>query len=200
MSGLRWRLREATHDAHQKAEAAMALAERCDDRAAYRTLLCELWGIYAPLEAALSGIVWAPTGSVFDRSKAQRLRRDLISLGVPSRRISALPQRSELPSILSPADAMGVLYVLEGATLGGQIILRQVTSKLGLTAQSGAQFFAGYGASTGQKWRDFVSALERFDGDAARVERAARATFACFIDWMREREASRIETGKLDVC
>jgi heme oxygenase len=144
----------------------------------------------------MARVDWASTGLDFQqRIKAQWLRADLTSLGVPEEEIAALPQLGSWPSLVSPADAMGALYVLEGATLGGRMILSQLTPELGVTAQCGAQFFASYGVETGAKWRDFLAALAPFGEmtyEAARVEQAAQATFACFLGWVRARQASRL--------
>lgn len=186
---VRFRLREATAEAHRNVEASMALTERCADRCAYRGLLADLWGLYAPLEEALAAVAWDRPGSNF-QSKTQWLRADLTTLGFSSRDVAALPRATRLPSIQCAADGFGVLYVLEGASLGGQLILRQIKPSLGLTEQAGARFFASYGAEIGDRWRSFTAAMNAYGDTEYRVqamERAALATFDCFSHWMNER-------------
>jgi heme oxygenase len=51
------------------------------------------------------------------------------------------------------------LYVIEGATLGGRIITRQLQTQLGLKPESGGAFFDGYGAQTGPYWKAFCTML-----------------------------------------
>ena len=46
-----------------------------------------------------------------------------------------------LPVINSLGRLVGALYVLEGSTLGGQLISRQLNQHLGLTLNTGARFF-----------------------------------------------------------
>lgn len=188
---VRFRLRDATTEAHRELEATMALAERCADRASYRALLADLFGIYAPLEAALAAVEWDGLGIDFaQRAKAQWLRADLMALGFSSRDIAALPRTSRLPEIQSPADGFGVLYVLEGASLGGQLILRQIKPALGLSETAGARFFASYGADVGEYWRSFTAAMAVYGASEERaqaMERAALATFQCFQHWINER-------------
>jgi heme oxygenase len=81
---------------------------------------------------------------------------------------------------------MGTLYVLEGATLGGQIIQRQLHCSLGLDAGSGAAFFVGYGARTRQMWMQFSAHLERAPGlDIDAATHAAVQTFETMERWLR---------------
>jgi len=187
---VRFRLRDATAEAHRNVEAAMALQERCADRASYRRLLADLWGIYAPLEAKLEAVDWRGSGiDLAKRTKAQWLRADLLALGLSNGDIADLPRAAQLPAIRGAADGFGVLYVLEGASLGGQLILRQIKPALGLTESHGARFFASYGADLGEYWRSFVAAMAAYGDDEQQVqamEKAALATFECFLHWMRE--------------
>ncbi len=55
----------------------------------------------------------------------------------------------------SLAYALGYAYVIEGSTLGGRVILKQVGPALKLEA-AGTRFFAGYGAETGKFWKEFL--------------------------------------------
>lgn len=168
----------------------MALAQRCADRASYRALLADLFGIYAPLEATLAAVEWDGLGIDFSaRTKSQWLYADLMALGLSSLDIAALPRAANLPTIQSPSDGLGVLYVLEGASLGGQFITRQILPALGLIEAAGVRFFASYGADVGEHWRSFTAAMAAYGANeerAAAMERAALATFECFLHWMNE--------------
>ena len=74
------------------------------------------------------------------------------------------PAEDEPPAPLaSRAEAMGVLYVLEGSTLGGRMIKKAVHARgCDLT---GLSFLDPYGRDTGARWREFVTVLEREAGD-----------------------------------
>lgn len=200
---VRFRLRDVTAEAHKKVEMAMALEERCADLPAYRALLVDLWGLYAPLEARLATLRWDATEvDLCQRMKTPWLRADLAMLGLSDIDIEALPHASALPSIQCPADAFGVLYVLEGASLGGQIIVRRIRSGLGLDAHTGARFFSSYGADVGERWRSFVAAMTAFGNAEDRVqamEEAALATFHSFLHWFGERSMTSNE-GSLHAC
>jgi heme oxygenase len=58
---------------------------------------------------------------------------------------------------------IGTLYVIEGATLGGQVISRHLYRHLGFSANAGARFFNGYGdeAATQQQWTLFCQFADR---------------------------------------
>jgi heme oxygenase len=80
--------------------------------------------------------------------------------------------------------------VLEGSTLGGQIIAREIASQLGYTAENGCSFFASHGAEVGTMWNQFRKAIESYstahpDSETHdRVVYSADATFRVFAEWM----------------
>ncbi len=184
-------LRGGTRDLHDRAEAAFVLGGPGVTRAEYVAVLARLLAFYAPAERALEA--WAPaldaSGlALAPRRKAPLLRRDLRALD------PGFPRHAEPAFRLpDPAHALGALYVLEGATLGGQLLRRRLAPALGLTAEHGLAFLTGYGADVGPMWRAFGEALGRFEGGLADGARAAatasavagaRATFAAFERWV----------------
>lgn len=82
-----------------------------------------------------------------------------------------------------PAAAFGAVYVVEGATLGGQVIFRQVAETLDITPMSGGRYFFGYGNETGRMWTQTRESLERFaaqSDDAQGMISGAIETFQLF--------------------
>jgi heme oxygenase (biliverdin-IX-beta and delta-forming) len=57
--------------------------------------------------------------------------------------------RPTVPEMTSAADLLGAMYVMEGSTLGGQLIARHVELVLGLTAGQGNAHFRGHNERTG---------------------------------------------------
>ena len=153
----------------------------------YRRLLERYFAFYAPVEAQLAGVLCpAPLdGLNFEaRRKLPLLRADLASLGGPS--ADTLPVCDALPPLDTPAQAMGCMYVLEGATLGGMVIGRHVQRTLGLTPHSGARFFHGNGARTAEVWRAFRAVLAGFatsPATADAVVKSANDTFKSLRYW-----------------
>jgi heme oxygenase len=113
-------LREGTRDHHARAEASLPLMDEALSRDRYARALARLLGFYAPLDRRLDALDWEAIGLDWTaRRKAPLLADDLRRLGVPMAEIARLPECDDLPTVDSAARALGCLYVLEGATLGG---------------------------------------------------------------------------------
>ena len=77
------------------------------------------------------------------------------------------------------ADALGALYVFEGAALGGQVIARHVartTSERDLPLS----FFSGSGSRTGELWRAFGHTLTRWTQASGHEDRVVQGACDCF--------------------
>ena len=123
------------------------------------------------------------------RRKLPLLRADLDALG---RAADTLAFCDALPPLRTPAQAVGYLYVLAGATLGGQVIGRHVRRTLGLTPDSGARFSHGNGARTAEMWRAFRAALAGFAANPATADavvESANETFRSLRHWCMCRAA-----------
>jgi heme oxygenase len=81
--------------------------------------------------------------------------------------------------------------VLEGSTLGGQTIAREVSRQLPYSPQNGCSFFAGHGAEIGARWRKFREAIESYavlhSENHDSIIQSAVATFRAFGDWFERR-------------
>ncbi|WP_434570265.1 biliverdin-producing heme oxygenase [Pseudomonas sp. Z3-8] len=181
-------LRTETAELHVALEKRLPFFSERLDLDLYRRLMAAYYGFYQPLEQRLQVLALIPSG--LDQSlriKLPVLRADLTALGMDAAAIEALPVCQQLPQIDSRAAALGVSYVLEGATLGGQILRRRVAEQLGLDASSGAAFLNVYGELTGCRWKDFLQYLDdRNLGEPQTLEvtRAAKATFTHFEHWL----------------
>ncbi len=185
---LRWRLREATRTDHDNVEEFVGLKDGLLSSIEYTTLLKCYYGFYQPLELELVHLDWRPCSiNMSARCKTGWLASDLADLGLDHHELDSLPRFSTLPPFASLYDGLGALYVLEGATLGGQQIMSRLGPALGISSSHAGRFLSSYGRSTGPMWRSFVCALEeagrKHDASAA-IERAARATFANFHEWL----------------
>ena len=181
------RLKAQTRAEHTAMEGALDLMRDDLSLADYRHLLERYFAFYAPVEARLAGVFYsAPLGGLdFEgRRKLPLLRADLDALG--GRAADTLAVCDALPPLHTPAQAVGCLYVLEGATLGGLVIGRHVRRTLGLTPDSGARFFNGNGARTAEMWRTFRSALAEFAASPATADavvESANQTFRSLRHW-----------------
>ncbi|SFQ42378.1 biliverdin-producing heme oxygenase [Flavobacterium akiainvivens] len=66
---------------------------------------------------------------------------------------------------ITPAFALGVAYVVEGSTLGGRVILKNINTALGHDAENGAAFFSGYGGQTGSMWKGYLAPFTAFEAE-----------------------------------
>lgn len=158
----------------------------------YRRLLQAYYGFYQPMEAALYGSDLIPDGyDAASRKKTPTLINDLYALGLSEHALSALPLCTRLPALDTPAACLGALYVLEGATLGGQVLRREMAGRLAIDADNGGAFLDVYGVETGRRWKDFLDYLARLPLDATAREHAviaARSTFSGFEQWLDSQE------------
>ena len=186
-SDIRQRLRSATHGLHIRLDHHPLLAGITQARyplSSYGQVLLGYFHLYAWLEA---GITAAIQGVPIDfdyqeRLKLPWLRADLDFLGLDPLAAAHLPVHATSPlAIRNAAQLAGTLYAIEGATLGGQVIARQVGKNRGFTSHTGARFFNGYGAETAQRWNAFEAFMQRSCGDESSQQQACAAAIASFL-------------------
>jgi heme oxygenase len=88
------------------------------------------------------------------------------------------------------AGSLGVLYVLEGSTLGARSLLPRLRRAGTIPGRVGHRYLEGYGDATAIRWHAFCAALERLDSAAAeRAEHCAQRTFTDILDWRKSWDA-----------
>lgn len=172
------RLREETRGVHEALERDLPLTNPDLTLAQYRDVLARFYSFYEPFESSVVPTLPDEWLTLYEeRHKLQALINDLEFIGCGNdelRRCATFPDYSGVPRIL------GALYVVEGSTLGGQLITRHVRQVLGLNENEGLQFFSSYGAEVGSRWKSFRSLLQQYSSaetDGQIVE-GARVTFA----------------------
>ena len=185
------RLRAETQPYHSALERRLDILAHLRTAVSYRILLETLHGLYCPLEVEIAQPafqlpLWLP--DLGTRMRTASLRRDLRILG------SAWPETlpdAPIPPLRSLSEQFGCMYVLEGSTLGGQIISRQIEETLTYTTESGGSFFAGYGPETGAMWKTFCRAIESYAAchpeSRHNVIGSAITTFGSFVDWIEKK-------------
>jgi heme oxygenase (biliverdin-IX-beta and delta-forming) len=158
----------------------------------YAYILRKFYGFFQPLEDMIGAIegVEQVLPDVKGRRKASLLLQDLQVLGLAPGLAHSLPLCQDLPEVSTPSQAMGCLYVMEGSTLGGKFISKQVQEALGLRPEGGTAFFSGYGKDTGSRWKDFRESLVRHSEETAMDETiigAAEDTFLKLEQWFSQK-------------
>jgi len=189
-------LKQATAALHTLAESAMPSLDELAQLDVYTRCLSDMHKFYGAWEPTIwrtAGVSEAvPDGDA--RRKLPLLDSDLRALGQPADD----DESSEVASsaaVANTGEALGALYVLEGATLGGRVILRHIAEPLGLSLDAGLAFFHGYGACTGQMWTAFGRSLQRWADDGGDQEAAvvgATNCFTAFEAWIRSRKSAPV--------
>ena len=169
---VRMRLRAATEEVHEALHRAAPFAAIADGRATRESYAGTLAFLYR-YHAGMAGWCAAGAGSLgleaTHPARLAALRQDLAFFGQAVRDVTEEPARGG-------AFAAGVLYTVQGSTLGGKVICRQLDALL--EGEDGRRFFAG-SRDDGRHWQILCAALEH-QGDDAALEAGARHAFARF--------------------
>ncbi|HXF43301.1 MAG TPA: biliverdin-producing heme oxygenase [Pyrinomonadaceae bacterium] len=162
MSEILESLRQKTRPIHEKLEQVVDVFTAAKDIESYGKLLKGFYRFYLAYETSLNNSLLLEYGFDYEkRRKLPLLIKDLDSLGVDTGDVVAV-ENGLLPDLENPDSAFGSLYVVEGATLGGQVISRQLNEKFQIGKDNGAAFFTNYGSNARQMWLDFVEALTKY--------------------------------------
>jgi heme oxygenase len=185
------KLKQSTHIHHQHASKSMDILHLHLSIEEYGALLQRLWGFYSPLETLIDKRAACPF-SLLDygkRKKVPLLTRDLHALDIFTP--SFLPICSKLPELSDLSQVLGCMYVLEGATLGGQVISRHLKKQLAIDQTTGCAYFSSYGAEVGCMWQTFCSVLTSYASTHTlekQILQSACSTFIAFNTWLDEKE------------
>jgi heme oxygenase len=145
------RLREVTGEQHRRIErrfdAVMELADPARRPSVIQRYAALYRSVHATLAVELNGLAGLEFAS---RARAWEAVR------WPSPNSSAAPA---FPEPTNRWEGLGFLYVVEGSTLGGRMILGELT-KRGIADQE-LSFLDPYGSSSGRMWRGLLQVIER---------------------------------------
>ncbi len=193
-SQLHQQLRRETAGLHKRLEAQLGLFESELSIHRYVQVLQIFYGFYAPVESSLVRLMAAGPRLGFPlRARAELIESDLVALGLSRHELAELPRCTNLPRLSCAEDLAGCLYVLEGASLGGQVIAPRLGQLLGVAKGSGASFFVGDAEATSARWILVLAWLEELVRAGARSEEivaSACATFLAFAHWVEQQGAS----------
>jgi heme oxygenase len=181
-------LRAQTAPLHREVEIKLGLPGAISNRDEYLVWLTRFFGLYEPLESSLADFsYWNDLGlELRARNHCSCLVADLAAL---SANLHDLPRagRGVLPELPIFAHALGALYVLEGATLGGRVILRDLEARMRTAIFGATRFFGGRGDAVQPMWTTFRSAVDGFGQERpelrADVVSGAERTFRSIKVW-----------------
>ena len=186
-------LRTATAAAHRRLDAEIDVCGDGLTLERYRVLLMRFHGIFSVLEPQLAAVRGLDELDLdLDLARCCRtawLSEDLEALGVTHSRILEVDQSTHPYLVTDVSEALGCLYVIEGAGLGGQVIVPCVQRQLGLTPNHGCRFFAGHGPATIDRWQRLRAKANdhaRRTNSHARTVQSAVDLFETFVNWFSE--------------
>ena len=167
-------------------EFNQALAAGTPSAAATTRFLARMYGFMQPYEAQLQAHAAAlgPAWEIAARLRAPLLLADL---RVPA---GQLPLCPALPPLGTLPQLLGAMYVLEGSTLGGQVLARQL-ARAGIDQ---GRFFTGAGPLTGPRWKSFCHLLATAATPAQEDEivQSAIVTFQTLAAWLARPEVAAL--------
>lgn len=181
-TSLRHALRQATRHGHHAVDRHPLMRPLVDGsltRESYGRILRGLLGVHQPLQQAFRACHHIPDLSAFadlPLERAALLAHDLETLGAPPAQLPAWA--GGLPH--SPAQYVGMRYVLEGSVLGAAMLAPRIHAQLGPTAP-----LAFFGHTAPDTWHRFCCLAEtacpasQWDQAIA----AAQHLFGDIADW-----------------
>ena len=174
------RLRNATGQVHKDLEAlpvSKIIVSPELTAAAYVDYMHKVFAIHDAIERNVFPVLAEKVPDLELRKKTEHIVNDLTAMksGIPEGDAFLDPEfRNTVPF------CMGILYVSEGSTLGGQYILKNVQKVLGEEAAHATAFLNVYGPRTGSMWKAFTDILSTYDellSEADMKEVAAGAVY-----------------------
>ena len=174
------RLRAETRAQHDQVETGIGLPRTLTE---YRTQLETFHGFISPLEQRLVETLGAESPWLMGRLKTRYLEEDLQSLGYTLAAVAQSPRCTDLPGTSSEAECLGILYVLEGSTLGGQMIAQHLAKTLGSNVS--CRYFLSYGPDVMKMWSAFKVRLTEREAPEHHdiVVQSAQNTFSKLHAW-----------------
>ena len=183
---LRVLLREATHDQHIRLHKHPLLAtimqpsHQLND---YHKLLLAYFGLYQFLEARIQQYLSNESVNFTynERYKLPWLVNDLTFFQIKPISLNDLSSTvHDFPAITSLGQLVGILYVLEGSTLGASHMSLKLAEQHSLTSDAGSCFFNGYGDKTQPYWQQFIAFSDTLSGDIQQCQEALKAACETF--------------------
>jgi len=183
-------LKQNTKSNHQQLEKLLVtklrLISTTED---YIKLLQLFYGYFGGLEDKIIGnLSEVHMDDHLERRKTLSIANDIKILGGT---LNEKAKEGDLPQIENFLQALGALYVIEGSTLGGRVIVKMLQRQLDIEHNKGLSFFSGYGEETESMWTSFKELLNNQTltlGETELIIAAADSTFEKFKLWIEKND------------
>ena len=154
-------LRQATHASHKSVERLTPFFRSDFDRSAYLRWLDLMHGFYHRIDGLVERSNFACATGWQYQARCELIVRDIALLAdrppLPFCEPSGV--LSGVQSLAGVGEIAGMLYVVEGSALGGQVLLKVLGRSAGVTATQGASFFVPHGDPPQPRWAEYVQLL-----------------------------------------
>lgn len=175
------------HDSIEQNAYAKAIMNQTLTKSEYVAYLEKFYGFILPIEQKIQSLAFVQELGIDMklRAKTPLLEKDLDNISSKER--TQIPICDEIPSIAAPGQLLGYLYVIEGSTLGGQIITRKLKEHLSLDPEAGLSYFNAYGQETRSVWKELAEVMNKSVQSGIESEvivSSAKETFRLLNKWL----------------
>ncbi len=184
-------LREKTQDIHEQLhelDAFRALFSGSISQSEYCDLLLRFYAFYAQVDGQLLEALEKPELSACPLTyepRAPMFARDLLNLGCSEIETTRKNLPPLVPLVSSRAELGGILYVIEGSTMGGSIIYKALAKCPRLKEISDTSYWAWCQRNGQDRWQKLLCLLNQIHlerGDVQTITKAAIETFEKMAD------------------
>lgn len=193
-------LRASTADCHKQLELnslSQALLSDNVNETIYCSYLSRLYSFIKGFEQYVYPKLDQHFLNLNDRKKAHFIEEDLKAFDITIDKNTLLEEAFFKDTYSDVFLAAGALYVLEGSTLGGQIIVKHLQKAMP-SGFVNAAYFLGYQQRTGSMWKEFLlqlTALPQSTIDEEQIIKGAITTFK-MIDGLLSNNHEKIITNE----
>ncbi|MEL6922569.1 MAG: biliverdin-producing heme oxygenase, partial [Bacteroidota bacterium] len=153
-------------------------------RKQYHELLLKNYYCYQRIESILKEVSPLQADNPISLFPSQRSGDLVLDLRYFDQRLTySFPKDLFKIEVKSIADLIGVLYVLEGARLGGRVVVKMLRSNRAVNDLPSFHFFEQRGVNVGERWAAFRRLAPNYldnNRDVVDAITAARQTFEAF--------------------
>jgi len=155
-------LKEQTASPHKKLESlpiSKLLLSPDLDIENYTHYLYLMYNVHRNLEERVFPLLTEIIDDIEVRKKTHLIKEDLsfLKFNLPDSKSVFKNSKWRIPY------ALGIIYVVEGSSLGGRYILKNIETLPGLNNGKGVSYFRGYGTKTGSIWNSFLNVLVQYE-------------------------------------
>lgn len=155
-------IKTQTSDSHKKLESLPVSASilspdmKIEDYVHYLNLMHD---VHKNTEELVYPLLSEIIPDLEQRKKKHLIEEDLLFLNSNKTAAFKVFDKTEM----SVPFALGVFYVIEGSSLGGRFILKNIVTNPQLADDKGVSYFKGYGDKTGSYWKNFLNVLAEYE-------------------------------------